>query len=452
MSENTTNLKDGIKPVVTPHWLLIESYVNPRLVPILRRLKDNNWRLDALTREEFSNELMHEYANRIMSILKGVSGVSVAKDYVVIGYEVTEFKQGSYESTRFAHVLLGLDENGKLWIREIRDVVMTITCEKYNDVVVCLTTNESVRNALGYRHELPSNGVIKETGTYRVQGDLVMNVDIINIGTIRTWYEDSVKALLRWKCLDKFYGELIRNGIDPDLREAYQNPSNPILRVRLMKKPDEKDKNEHQIWRRIEDEFYYPLRNYVVKQLSNGSTWVYPVNIEDVRLDCHVYPADYASPLETREYTVVLRLRFDTDDNYYMFQKIEDLLLRHVINDTGNYTYKLGRHEIQTYNVSNPVTVFQFPQSWIEDIQHLTPLPPELMLRPTNYPRIAFIVSRDSRVVIRHPEHGEATVTFDGFYTVTIETESKASTFVGLMNETVIDKIKQLSKQEGGNQ
>jgi len=452
MSNEITNLKDGVKEIPTNHWLLIESYVDRRLVPILRRLRDNNWRLDTLTKEEFSNELMHEYASRVMSVLKGVSGVSVAKDYVVLDYEVTEFKQGNYESTRFMRIILGFDENGKLWIREIRDVPMSITCEKYGEVVVCLTSNESVRGTLGYRHELPSNNVVNETGTYRVQGDLVMNVDVINTGAIRYWYEESVKTLLRWKCMDKFVGELIRNGIDVDLREAYENVSNPVLRIRLMKKPDERDKNYNQIWRRIEDEFYYPLRDYVVKQLSGGGTWVYPVSLEDVRLDCHVYPAEYNNALEVREYTVVLRLRFDIDDNYYLHEKIEGLLLRHVINDVSNYTYVLGRHEITTYNVSNPVAVFQFPETWVNDIQNIRPLPPELVLRPTNYPRIAFIVSRDSKVVLKHPEHGEVTLGFDGYYMVTIETERKVGTFVGLMNEIAIDRIKQLSKQGGGEE
>jgi len=42
MSNEVTNLKDVVKPVVTPHWLLIESYVDKRLVPLLRRLRDNN--------------------------------------------------------------------------------------------------------------------------------------------------------------------------------------------------------------------------------------------------------------------------------------------------------------------------------------------------------------------------------------------------------------------------
>jgi hypothetical protein len=439
--------KDGIKEIPTNHWLLIESYTDKRLVPILRRLRDNGWKLDALSKEEFSSELMYEYAVEIMSALKGVSGVMVAKDYVVINYEVVMFKQNDVENTRFVHVLLGLDENGKLWVREIEDVVMTVTCEKYNDVIVCLTTNESIRRALGYRYELPSDGVIKETGTYRVQGDLLLDVDVINIGAIRAWYEDSTRALLKWKCLDRFYGELIKHGIDPDLREAYENPSNPVLRIRLMKKPDERDAQYYQVWRRVEHEIYYPLRDYVVKQLSGGGTWVYPVSIEDVRLDCHVYPAEYNNSLEVREYTVVMRLWFDIDDNYYLHQKIEGLLLNHVISDTGYHVYKLGRHEIQAYNVGNPVVAFQFPQSWTEDIQYLQPLPPELTLKPSNYPRIVFVVNRDSKVVIKHPEHKEVVLTFDGFYMVTVETERKVGTFTALMNETVIDKIKQLSKE-----
>jgi len=452
MSENTINLKDVVKPVVTPHWLLIESYVDKRLVPLLRRLKNSNWRLDALSKEEYSNELMFNYASRVMSILKGVSGALVAKDYVVIDYEVTEFKQGDYESTRFTRIVVGLDENGKVWLREIRDVPMSVTCEKYNDVVICLTTNESVHSSLGYRYELPVDNTIKETGTYRVQGDLLLNVDIINIGAIRSWYEDSARALLKWKCLDKFVGELIRNGIDPDLSEAYENPNNPVLRIRLMKRQDERDAQYNQIWNRVEHEIYYPLRDYVVKQLSGGGTWVYPVSIEDVKLDCHVYPAEYNNPLEVREYTVSIRLRFDIDDNYYLHQKIEGLLLNHIVNDVGNYTYRLGRHEIQAYSVANPITAFRFPETWINDIQHIVPLPIGLMMVPTNYPRVSFIVSRDSRVVIKHPEHGETVLTFDGFYMVTAETERKVGTFVGLMNEVAIDKIKQLDRQGGDNQ
>jgi hypothetical protein len=83
MSNEVTNLKDVVKPVVTPHWLLIESYANPRLVPLLRRLRDNNWRLDAISKEEFSSELMFNYASKVMSTLKSVSGVLVGKDYVV---------------------------------------------------------------------------------------------------------------------------------------------------------------------------------------------------------------------------------------------------------------------------------------------------------------------------------------------------------------------------------
>ena len=452
MSGNTINLKDGIKETPSAHWLLIESYANPKLVPLLRRLRDNNWRLDALSKEEFSSELMYQYALEIMSALKGVSGVSIAKDYVVINYEITMFKQNDYENTRFVHVLLGFDENGKLWIREIEDVVMTVTCEKYNDVVICLTTNESIKRALGYRYELPVDNTIKETGTYRVQGDLLLNVDIINIGAIRSWYEDSARTLLKWKCLDKFVGELIRNGIDPDLREAYENPSNPVLRIRLMKKQNERDAQYYQIWRRVEHEIYYPLRDFIVKQLSGGGTWVYPVSIEDVKLDCHVYPMEYDNPLEVREYTVVVRLWFDIDDNYYLHQKIEGLLLNHMVNDVGNYTYRLGRHEIQAYSVANPITEFRFPQSWVEDIQYLQPLPPELTLKPSNYPRVAFIANRDSKLVIKHPEHGEVTLGFDGYYMVTVETERKVGTFVGLMNEVAINKIKQIDRQGGDNQ
>jgi len=452
MSNEITNLKDGVKPVVTPHWLLIESYANPKLVPLLRRLRDSNWRLDALSKEEFTNELMFNYANKVMSILKGVSGVLVAKDYVVIDYEVTEFKQGDYESTRFTRIVVGLDENGKLWVREVRNIPMSVTCEKYNDIVVCLTTNESVRNTLGYRYEPPSDGIIKETGTYRVQGDLLLDVDVINIGAIRSWYEDSARALLKWKCLDRFVGELIRNGIDPDLSEAYENVNNPVLRIRLMKRQDERDAQYNQIWRRVEHEIYYPLRDFIVKQLSGGGTWVYPINIEDLRLDCHVYPMEYDNPLEVREYTVSIRLRFDIDDNYYLHQKIEGLLLNHVISNTGFNKYVIGRHEIEAYNVGNPVVAFQFPQSWVEDIQHLKPLPPDLVLRPTNYPRVVFIVSRDSKLVIKHPEHKEVVLTFDGFYMVTAETERRASTFTALMNEVAIDKIKQLDRQGGDNQ
>jgi hypothetical protein len=380
-----------------------------------------------------------------------VSGVSVAKDYVVLDYEIVTFKHNDVENTRFMRVLLGFDENGKIWLREIGDIPMSITCEKYNDVVVCLTTNESVRNTLGYRYELPNDGIIKEIGRYRVQGDVIADVDVINIGAIRAWYEPSVTSLLKWKCMDKFVGELIRNGIDADLREAYENPSNPVLRIRLMKRPDERDKNEHQIWRRVESDYYYPLRDFIVRQLSGGGTWTYPVSIEDVKLDCHVYPTEDTNAIEAREYTVVIRLRFDVDDDYYLHQKIEGLLLNHIVNDTGYNKYVVGKHEIEAFNISNPITVFRFPQSWTEDIQYLQPLPPELTLKPSNYPRIAFIANRDTKVVIRHPEHKEVTVTFDGLYMVTIETERKASTFVGLMNEVAIDRIKQLSKQEGGD-
>jgi hypothetical protein len=452
MSENTINLKDGIKETPSAHWLLIESYVDKRLVPLLRRLRDNNWRLDAITKEEYSSELMYEYASRVMSTLKSVSGVLVGKNYVVIEYELTAFKEGDYETTRFANILLGMDENSKLWVREIDRLCCTATCERYNDILICLISNETIRSALGYNRELPSDGIIKETGTYRVQGDLIMNVDIINIEAIRSWYEDSAKTLLKWKCLDRFYGELIKHGIDPDLREAYENPHQPVLRVRLMKRQDERDAQYNQIWRRVEHEIYYPLRDYVVKQLSNGSTWVYPVSIEDLRLDCHVYPAEYDNPLEVREYTVVMRLRFDIGDNYYLHQKIEGLLLNHIISNTGFNKYVIGRHEIEAYNVGNPITAFRFPQSWVEDIQYLKPLPPELTLKPSNYPRIAFIVNRDSKLVIKHPEHGETVLTFDGFYMVTIETERRTSTFTALMNEVAIDKIKQLSEQGGGNQ
>ena len=452
MSENVINLKDGVKETPSVHWTLIESYADKKLVPLLRRLRDNNWKLDALSKEEFSNELMYQYAVQVMSMLKGVSGVSIAKDYVVLYYEVVEFKQGDYESTRFMNVLLGLDENGKLWIREVDRLCCTTTCERYNGILICLVSNETVRSALRYNRELPSDNVIRDTGTYRVQGDLLLSVSEVNIGAIRSWYEPSMRTLLRWKCMDRFYGELIKHGIDADLREAYENVSNPVLRIRLMKKQDERDKNEYQIWRRIEEQYYYPLRDFIVKQLSGGGTWVYPISIEDVRLDCHVYPADYENSLEVREYTVVLRLRFDADDNYLVNQKIERVLLNHVINDTGFNKYVIGRHEIEAYNVSNPITTFNFPDSWVEDIQYLKPLPVDLVLRPTNYPRVVFVVNRDSKLVLKHPEHGEVTIGFDGLYMVEVRTQNKVSTFVGLMNEVAIDKIKQLSKQEGGNQ
>jgi len=446
MSENTTNLKDGIKPVVTPHWLLIERYTNPRLVSLLRRLRDNNWRLDTLSKEEYTNELMHEYANKIMTMLKGVSGVLVAKDYVMLDYEVVAFKEGNYESTRYAHIVLGLSEDNKVWVREVNDVCSSVTCENYGNIAICLTSNRDVRRCLGYDYELPTDGVIRDIGTYRVQGDVVFEVDVIDINEVAGWYMPSVYALARWKCMDKFYGELIKHGIDPDIREVFRNPLEPTLRIRLVKKPDERSKPEPAIQRRVEDEYYYSLRDFIVKQLSSGSTWVYPVSMGDIKVGCHVYPAR----MEVNYQTVVMGITFNVEDNYYLREELEGLLLNHVINDVGNYVFRLGRHEITATNVSNPITVFQFPETWVSDIEYLTPIPPELTLRPSNNPRIAFVVNRDSKVVIRHPEHKEVVLGFDGYYMVEVKTQSKVGTFVGLMNEIAIDRIKQLSKQEGG--
>jgi len=448
MSGNTINLKDGIKEAPSAHWLLIESYVDKRLVPLLRRLRDNNWRLDALSKEEFTNELMFNYASRVMSILKNVTSILVGKSYVVLNYEVVMFKQNDVENTRFINLVLGLDENGKVWLREISDVSGSMTCEDYNEITTCLISDYSIRRSMGYDHELPNNNAIKETGRYRVQGDVIVEIGTIDINRITSWYEPSVTSLVKWKCLDRFYGELIKHGIDPDLREAYQNPLEPTIGIRLMKRQDERYKSEPEIWRRIENEYFYPLRDFIVKQLSGDGTWTYPVFIEDVRLECHVFSTE----LETRSQTVTMRIRFNTEDNYLLWQKLGRLLMNHILSDTGSYTYRLGRHEIQVYNVANPITTFQFPETWINDIQYLKPLPPGLMMVPTNHPRIAFVVNRDSKLVIKHPEHGETVLTFDGFYTVEVMTQNKPSTFVGLMNEIAIDKIKQLDRQGGDNQ
>jgi len=446
MSNEVTNLKDVVKPVVTPHWLLIESYVDKRLVPILRRLRDNGWKLDAITKEEYSSELMFNYASRLMSILKNVTSILVGKSYVVLNYEVVMFKQNDVENTRFINLVLGLDENGKVWLREISDVSGSMTCEDYNEITTCLISDYSIRRSMGYDHELPNDNTIKETGRYRVQGDVIVEIGTIDINRITSWYEPSVTSLIKWKCMDRFYGEAIKNGIDPDLREAYQNPLEPTIGIRLMKRQDERHKSEPEIWNRVENEYFYPLRDFIVKQLSGDGTWTYPVFIEDVRLECHVFSAE----LETRSQTVTMRIRFNTEDNYLLWQKLGRLLMNHILSDTGSYTYRLGRHEIQVYNVANPITEFRFPETWINDIQHIRPLPPDLVMKPTDYPRIVFIANRDSKLVLKHPEHKEVALTFDGFYTVEVMTQNKPSTFVGLMNEVTIDKIKQLDRQGGG--
>ena len=446
MSNEVTNLKDVVKPVVTPHWLLIESYVDKRLVPILRRLRDNGWKLDAITKEEYSSELMFNYASRLMSILKNVTSILVGKSYVVLNYEVVMFKQNDVENTRFINLVLGLDENGKVWLREISDVSGSMTCEDYNEITTCLISDYSIRRSMGYDHELPNDNTIKETGRYRVQGDVIVEIGTIDINRITSWYEPSVTSLVKWKCMDRFYGEAIKNGIDPDLREAYQNPLEPTIGIRLMKRQDERHKSEPEIWNRVENEYFYPLRDFIVKQLSGDGTWTYPVFIEDVRLECHVFSAE----LETRSQTVTMRIRFNTEDNYLLWQKLGRLLMNHILSDTGSYTYRLGRHEIQVYNVANPITEFRFPETWINDIQHIRPLPPDLVMKPTDYPRVVFVVNRDSKLVLKHPEHKEVALTFDGFYAVEVMTQNKPSTFVGLMNEIAIDKIKQLSKQGGG--
>jgi hypothetical protein len=446
VSNEVINLKDGVKPVVTPHWLLIESYADKRLVPLLRRLRDNGWKLDAISKEEYSSELMHEYASRVMSTLKSVSGALVGKSYIVLEYELSAFKEGDYETTRFVQIVLGLDENGKVWLRQVRHVSGSVTCENYGDVAVCLIDDVSIKNALGFIYDVPSDGVIKDVGRYRVQGDVIAGVDVINIRNITDWYRPSVISLIKWKCADRFYTALVNHGIDADLREAYQNPHEPVIQVRLMKRPNERHMNDYQILRRIEDEYFYELRDFINKELNNGNTWSYPINIEDARIDCHATSSD----LNTRFYTVSMRINFNFEDYYYLWEKVDKLLLNHVLSDTGSYTYRLGRHEIEAYNVGNPITEFRFPQSWIEDIQYLQPLPPELTLKPSNYPRIVFVVNRDSKVVLKHPEHKEVVLTFDGLYMVMLMTERRTSTFTALMNEVVIDKLKQLSKQGGG--
>ena len=446
MSNEVTNLKYGIRETPSTHWLLIESYVDRKLVPLLRRLRDSSWKLDAISKEEFSSELMYEYVNRVMSTLKSVSGVLVGKGYIVLEYELSAFKEGDYETTRFVRIVLGLDENGKVWLRQVRRVSGSVTCENYGDVAVCLIDDVSIKNALGFIYDVPSDGVIKDVGRYRVQGDVIADVDVINIRNITDWYRPSVISLIKWKCADRFYTALVNHGIDADLREAYQNPHEPVIRIRLMKRPNERRMNDYQILRRIEDEYFYELRDFINKELNNGSTWSYPINIEDARIDCHATSSD----LNTRFYTVSMRINFNFEDYYYLWEKVDKLLLNHVLSDTGNYTYRLGRHEIQAYNVGNPITEFRFPQSWVEDIQYLQPLPPELTLKPSNYPRIVFVVNRDSKVVLKHPEHKEVVLTFDGYYMIMLMTERRTSTFTALMNETAIDKIKQLSKQGGG--
>jgi hypothetical protein len=447
MSENTINLKDAVKEVPSAHWLLIENYADKKLVPIIRRLRNSNWRLDTLTKEEYSSELMHEYASRVMSTLKSVSGVLVGKNYVVLEYEVTAFKEGDYETTRFANIVIGLDENGKVWLRQVRHVSGSVTCEDYGDIAVCLIDDASIKNALGFIYDVPSDGVIKDVGRYRVQGDVIADVDVINIARVADWYEPSVTSLIKWKCADKFYTALVNHGIDADLREAYRNPHEPTIGVRLMKRQDERHKSEPEIWRRVENEYFYELRDFIYKELNNGSTWSFPVSIEDAGINCHAVPSD----LNVRFYTVSMRINFNYEENYLVRKKLMQLLLNHVISDVGNYVFRLGRHVIEAYNVGNPITTFQFPQSWVEDIQYLKPLPMDLVLKPVGYPRIVFVVGRDSKLVLKHPEHKEVSVSFDGLYMVTMMTERRTSTFTALMNEIAINRAKQLDRQGGGN-
>jgi hypothetical protein len=344
--------------------------------------------------------------------------------------------------------IIGFDTNGKLFVNEIPHRFLNyklgmIKEFKEKGVEVRVVDRDEVLIGLGFRYDVADRELIEisETGLYRVQGEIILNVmselnsveefyrSLVNRGGIVAYVDNYLMNYIAMALIDLGFGIDIANSI------VLRN----ILHSNIVKNCDKIMKILKALGFNIIEQLKKYMEIYAVNYGEEKSeytdiyvvyfTVVSNVTMFDLRLSFNYFrPRPFQEPYS--DIVVTVSVRFDS---CRLCKEIENEFIE-TLRSTPRQTFKmlLGNHLIELKNVYSGSIVFR-PSRRLEI---------ELFRLPTIVNNInAYYVDRESEVTIIHREHGVTRIRFEKPFLVNFSTTTVLHNYHEKLNRVVLNNI-----------
>jgi hypothetical protein len=368
--------------------------------------------------------------------------IRVSQSYIVITfyrktYNVYSDNYKSLVNSRVYYYLLGFNSDGKLFINKINSnptdydlpKIVLIGNGSYD---VSSTKDDEVRRVLGYNYDVDGDSevVIDKDGIYRVQGEIVIPVHMIDsiedyykwiIERVKTQITDLVEALIT----DRISALLIDMGFNISVLD--------IDRIAIVDV------------QRCEDTLSDKLKALSIKLLEeikkNFDVTKYELRYDSyydsvkISIDTELYGSfditiDYESRLGFNRYGNIIISVFHPSSGILENKIIEDLYDQMGNVSRRDFKHVLGNHYIEVKNALSTNITYKPP---------ITPL--LVRFNEIRLDNNLYYVDGKSEILISHKEHGICKIKITKPSLILFTTTSIDSDYQGEVNRVVLSNI-----------
>jgi hypothetical protein len=396
------------------------------LEPRLKKIAETIVYLAHTRKPEIAKKIVERYLRNIVSentmeyivrylvpFRQRIKCVAITKNYVVVS--VDEF---------LTAYIFGIDrDTGEIFVNAVRDCCpcSCTDCEKTRCGKIQLIFDKdgsietSVRSAFGFQYEIDAS-TISDTGVYRVQGEIMFQIENLHAlrRTGRILHE--VRRYLQYLVYDRIVAVLSDYGFSPE-----------VVSIR------------NDMWVRLLGLRTKGHEQRVVKLLGRYFNAEYHENLAyPYMLTCNT---NYG---RVEAYLTIRRMKPMGERYYGLYMHVdlpaileaenrlaEDIIENLLRIEKTNVVTRINRHIIELHGVVPLV----FNYTPLEQVYVLDPVTIPIAL-PRHY-----VVVPESRAIIRHPEHGERVVRFNGVFLLRIRTSRVANIHIARVNRLAVRRL-----------
>ena len=355
-----------------------------------------------------SENTMEYIVRYLVPFRRKITHVVVTKSYVVVC--VDKF---------LSAYIFGIDrDTNEVFVNAVRDCCLCACrdCEKVKcgKVQIVFDKDDSVKYVFDFQYEV--SDTISNAGAYRVQGEIIFQVE--NLHTLRRNGRilHEVRRYLRYLVYDRIVATLLDHGFNPE-----------VVSIR------------NDTWIRLLGLKTYEHEKYIVKLLGRYFNAEYHENLAySYTLTCNT---NYG---HVEAYLTIRRMK-PMGERYYGFymhvdlpvvleaenKLAEDIIETLLKAEKINAMVRVGRHIIELHGVV-PLVFNYMPSEQVYVLDSVT--------IPIALPR-HYIVFPGTKIVVKHPEHGEKVVKFDGTFLLRIRTSRVADIHIARLNRLAARRL-----------
>jgi len=360
-----------------------------------------------------SENTMEYIVRYLVPFRRKITHVVVTKSYVVVC--VDKF---------LSAYIFGIDrDTNEVFVNAVRDCCLCAcsVCEKIQCGKIQLVFDKDdfaengIRGAFGFQYELDASATC-DTGMYRVQGEIIFQVEDLHVLHRNGRILHEVRRYLRYLVYDRIVATLLDHGFNPEVVRIGGD-----MWIRLLGLETE----EH------EERVVKLLERYFNVNYHENSTYSYTLmcntNYGHIEAFLRIRKR---KPMGERYYGLYMHIDLPVvlEAENRMVKDIIENVLRAEKTDT---TIRIGRHIIELRSVI-PLMFNYVP---LEQIYTLDSISISIVL-PRHY-----VVFPESRAIIKHPEHGEKVVKFDGTFLLRIRTSRVADIHIARLNRLAARRL-----------